>query len=220
VKISWLSCRNLKIRHLNTRDHKFVVNDISVKIFGFSVHLHGLTLDSWNFKDKNLIVIANGCPNLKELTIEAGGRLLTDVGVTNLAESCRGLEGLIFSGNDITDFSIQKLGEICPAMKKLHLPDCRHLIDGGIIMLGSSFPDLNYIDLSRNPSLTDTSMSKLLADICPNIKKLDLYGCHRVTDIRINILGNHALYLADLNLSEWNITDISMSKVTYNAYYS
>jgi hypothetical protein len=216
-EISWISHRDIKIRYLKC---KKVTNDISGKIAGFGNYLHGLTIGDRYFTDKDMIRITNGCPNLKKLylvdKINKGmeGTMLTNISIINLAEKCSNLEELDLMHNEnITDVSIFKIGEKCPAIKRLHLLNCDNITDASIISLGESHPCLEDLDLSFNPDITDHSMSKLLADVCPTIRKLNLYGS-LITDISIKKLGAGCPHLTFLNLCDCsNLTDTSICKV-------
>jgi hypothetical protein len=80
--------------------------------------------------DVSLLAIANGCPDLREITM-ADVRV-TDAGVAAIARHCPMMTVVRFAGSLVTDATVIKLLNDLPALRKVDLHDCDRLTDASV----------------------------------------------------------------------------------------
>ncbi|KAF7332041.1 Carbohydrate esterase family 9 protein [Mycena kentingensis (nom. inval.)] len=106
------------------------------------------------------------------------------------------IDGLVGQLSDRTLESICKLGDHLDVLLLAH---CSEITDNGIVKLARACTKLRCIDVGFCRNLTDMSVF-CLAEL-RYIRRLSLVRIHRMTDIAIFAIAEHALDLERLNLS-------------------
>jgi hypothetical protein len=119
--ISWMSNRNIKIRHLNC---KSLCDDIAANLGCFGIYLKWLNVDEQGISDIGLIQIAESCPNMEYLDI-SDCEFITDISVVKIAESCEIIKSFNLAGcYNITDACIIKIAEKCSNLRHFDISGC------------------------------------------------------------------------------------------------
>lgn len=85
------------------------------------------------------------CVRLERLTVQ-GNRVITDLGVVNLLNSCRNLVALDFSEcNQLTDGALWAVGANCPRLQGINLSGCVKMTDSGITAIAVGCPSLRRV---------------------------------------------------------------------------
>jgi hypothetical protein len=108
------------------------------------------------FTDAGLHHISRGMLKLKDLNLEACSNI-SNAGIKHLADGCHDIEVLcLLSCSNLTDTAIQYLLDGCPKIRDLNMEFCGLISDDGLALM--RFPDLQILDLSNLPNLTDKGM--------------------------------------------------------------
>ena len=125
----------------------------------------------------NVRFLVRQCPDLRSIEF-VRCKKLTNLTVDSLLESCPKLEEISFSNCDqVTGVSFEYLS---PALKLLELRTVSFagcsLIDFAVCRLAEMAPNLQKLDVARNSNLTIIVISAL-AKACPKLKTLNIDGC-------------------------------------------
>ncbi|KAF0504220.1 RNI-like protein [Gigaspora margarita] len=125
------------------------------------------------------------------------------------------LRVLDLSVNDITDNTVFYIGNNCPNLQKLFLEGCDEITD--IKPLINLSNNLNTLILSYCSELLDFTIADLVSSgFGENLSKLDLDGCHRLTDISIYRIARYSKNLEYLAIDGQGINDDPIINVFKN----
>jgi hypothetical protein len=113
--ISWLNAKNIKIKHLKCGR---VDDEMALQIAGFGIHVQYLDFEDIN--DRNLIMIVEGCPNVRDLALSRCWQI-TDTSAIKVVECYRDIESLNISRcPSITDDGLIAIAEHCHLLKEMY----------------------------------------------------------------------------------------------------
>ena len=156
---------------------------------------------------------------------------LTDVGIKYLASYCTALRELSISDClQVTDFGMYELARLGPNLRYLSVAKCDQISDAGIKHIGRHCYKLRYLNLRGCEAVSDDSLEvlarscsrlraldlgkcditdrglRLLAEHCPNLKKLSVKSCELVTDEGVRSIAYYCRGLRQLNIQDCLIT--------------
>jgi hypothetical protein len=120
----------------------------------------------------------------------SGNHKVTDVGITELARCCTGLENIDLSNctglenSKVTDAGITELARSCTGLKSIVLARHDKITDAGIIELARGCTGLERINLYGCDKVTDAGITEL-ARGCTGLESIGLSYCDKVTDTGI-----------------------------------
>ncbi|CAG8459162.1 3390_t:CDS:2 [Dentiscutata heterogama] len=125
------------------------------------------------------------------------------------------LRVLDLSVNDITDKTVFYIGNNCPNLQKLFLEGCDEITNIKPLIKLSSH--LNTLILSYCSELLDFTIADLISSVFgENLSKLDLDGCHRLTDVSIYRISCYLKNLEYLAIDGQGINDDPIINVFRN----
>ncbi|XP_043289995.1 F-box/LRR-repeat protein 7-like [Venturia canescens] len=151
--------------------------------------------------DASLVSVASYCPNLRQLSVSDCSRI-TDFGVRELAARL-GPSLRYFSVGKcdrVSDAGLLVVARHCYKLRYLNARGCEALSDSATIALARSCPRLRALDLGKC-DIGDPTLEALSTG-CPNLKKLSLCGCERVTDSGLEALAYYVRGLRQLNIGD------------------
>ncbi|XP_074276568.1 EIN3-binding F-box protein 1-like [Silene latifolia] len=234
-------------------------------------HLRSLTISSCRgVTDLAIEAVGKGCPNLKQFVLKKGA-FLSDNGLVSFAKAAGALESLqLEECHRITQIGFFSLLLNCgPKLKALALSgcfgfkdmvrrfplpnlsnqlrsvtlsNCPGLGDMTLAMLATLCPQLQYINFSGLPAITDAGILSLIKTCdagsglvkvglsgCANItdsvirslanvhggtlEVLNLYGCGKVTDASLVAIAQDCLVLSELDVSRCAVTDFGIASL-------
>ncbi|CAM9831609.1 unnamed protein product, partial [Phaeothamnion confervicola] len=111
----------------------------------------------------------------------AGALLVTNVGITCVAESCPLLENLCVKRcSSVGDYAVAAVAAGCPRLRRLDLELCIAVGDGGLAALGRHSARLSELVLCHCQRISDHGLAAL-ARGCPALRMLDLTASYLVT---------------------------------------
>ncbi|CAJ0846813.1 7504_t:CDS:1, partial [Entrophospora sp. SA101] len=131
-------------------------------------------------KDKTIYNIASSCPNLTYLYL-GYSEYISDISIIEIAKSCQKLKYINIGGAHITDISLKEIAHLCSNLQHLHLIDCEKVMDYGISVIATSYPNMlsfsfangnSSYDKFNNEGISDVSVKKI-AQCCPDLKYLN-----------------------------------------------
>eukprot|EP00096_Caligus_rogercresseyi_P014950 TRINITY_DN7405_c0_g1_i1.p1 TRINITY_DN7405_c0_g1~~TRINITY_DN7405_c0_g1_i1.p1 ORF type:complete len:571 (-),score=155.81 TRINITY_DN7405_c0_g1_i1:122-1834(-) len=186
--------------------------------------------DCVSLEDSGLKMIVESCPQLMYLFLRRCSNI-TDVGIKAVSSYCLCLRELSISDClRITDYSLFELAKLGPNLRYLSVAKCDRLTDAGIKQLARLCYKLRYLNLRGCESISDTALEtisrsctrlrsldlgkcdvtdgglKLLAENCPNLKKLSIKSCEMVGDKGIQTVAYYCRGLQQLNIQESPVT--------------
>ncbi|XP_043979640.1 dynein regulatory complex subunit 6 isoform X2 [Gambusia affinis] len=201
------------LRHLNSLDVSFCtrVSDTGIKF---------LTEGSSAHKLQHLSI--SQCGLISEFSIKRIARRLHKLfhlnlsyceKVTDMALEClngSSIQSLDLSGCNIHDQGLGALQRI--KLKKIVLAKCIFITDVGIELCGN-VRDLEHIDISQCPTLTDFAI-KSISLYCRSLLRFTMAGCPQMTDMAIVYLTAGCQFLLELDLSGCKLlTDRSLKNL-------
>ena len=149
------------------------------------------------------------CPKLEDVDLSHCFSI-SDVGVASLVRLCPGLHTLSISGTHVTEKGLASFGEDCRNMKKINLEGLA-ISDTGLQKIAKVFPNLEDVDLSRCPTITDVEVASLVL-LWPGLHTLDLSRT-QVTDTGLASLGEGCRALKKISLYRLEISDSGLLKI-------
>ncbi|KAK9683594.1 hypothetical protein RND81_10G151600 [Saponaria officinalis] len=212
-------------------------------------HLKSLTISSCQgVTDLAVEVVGKGCPNLKQFVIKKGA-FLSDNGLVSFAKAATSLESiqlvechritqigffglLLNSGPKFKALAMSScfgfkdmisgfpLPNMSIPLRSITLTNCPGLGDMTVAMLAKLCPQLQYVNFTNLPTITDVSLLSLVesCDAGSGLVKVGLTGCINVTDnVVVSLAKVHGGTLEVLNLNGCGkVTDTSMTAIAYN----
>ncbi|XP_068653052.1 uncharacterized protein [Aristolochia californica] len=135
-------------------------------------------------------------PRIKTLSL-ASNRFLCDETLSRIAVACPNLKSIDISHCwRITDEGIRELGESCCQIRELDINGCREVkILGGT---GTVFSKLEILK-ARESGIGDEWLSIAYIN-CKSLRRLDLEGCLRVTEMGVKMVVSNSKWLMELSL--------------------
>ncbi|KAJ1452527.1 hypothetical protein M885DRAFT_589059 [Pelagophyceae sp. CCMP2097] len=143
--------------------------------------------------DADCGALAKHCPQLKALSL-ADCRQTGDEACVVIAGACAGLEVLDLSRTElphrVSDVALLAVAEGCgKALRELNLQGCACVTDVGVSWLAiQAGATLEILNLRGCVKVTNAGC-RALADHCHALRKVDLHGARRVTDVGVRVLG-------------------------------
>ncbi len=167
-----------------------------------SVHI--LVLIFYQSTDLGVKYLASYCTALRELSISDCVQV-TDFGMYELARLGPNLRYLSVAKCDqISDAGIKQIGRHCYKLRYLNLRGCEAVSDDSLEVLARTCSRLRALDLGKC-DITDRGL-RLLAEHCPNLKKLSVKSCELVTDEGVRSVAYYCRGLRQLNIQDCLIT--------------
>ena len=132
--------------------------------------------------NEGLVALAEGIPGLRKLVLNECGKV-DGTGITAVAQHCTGLQEIsVLRCSGVNDEAIIALSKL-DSLHKLTLGGVVGLNSDAVIALarGGCAAMLQEVDLSWCRKVNPEALG-LLADRCPNLQKLVLWGCSQVDD--------------------------------------
>jgi len=204
------------------------ITDIGMRYIASSCpNLKTICISDTGVRDQGLMALAPlmtqqgivGCPNLTHINLN--DTLVMDIGVTTFATRLgAGLESIYLANTQISDPSVQAIGNNCPNLKKIWLAT-RPITDVGVQALARGCPLLEDLDLGVCQSVTDTGLLELVPTDhhrgCPNLTKIKL-AATQITDTGMTALANACRNLTELELFFTTIGDESLTAFGNNCH--
>ena len=154
--------------------------------------------------DLGVKYLASYCTALRELSISDCVQV-TDFGMYELARLGPNLRYLSVAKCDqISDAGIKQIGRHCYKLRYLNLRGCEAVSDDSLEVLARTCSRLRALDLGKC-DITDRGL-RLLAEHCPNLKKLSVKSCELVTDEGVRSVAYYCRGLRQLNIQDCLIT--------------
>ena len=137
-------------------------------------------LDCENISDQTLYALGRHCPRVSKVTLaKCSG--LTDEGIEVLASKCRDLREvhLDFS-NALTDQSLISLGRHSKRLEECTFSENRHITLAGLQALLGGCSELKRLELWHCHQVTDSWIETII-EFAPNLEKLDISGCKNIS---------------------------------------
>lgn len=156
---------------------------LSPLIRGYSAFLQSVGFVGFDGLSDVEVDFFSGCygPSLRRINLSRC-QLLTDNSLVSLANKCRTLRDVSFSGTKVTD--------------------------AGVIVLASASAHLQRLDLSDCAGVGDASMA-VVADKCRRLERLSVENCQLVTDTALETLLAKCSSLQSINFSGTSICCVS-----------
>ncbi|GKU87268.1 hypothetical protein SLEP1_g1698 [Rubroshorea leprosula] len=196
--------------------------------------------------DLSLEAVGKGCPNLKQFCLRKSA-FISDNGLVSFAKAAGSLESLqLEECHRITQFGffgsllncgarlkalslVNCLGfkdlsfglsslSPCLSLQSLSIHNCPGFGDASLAVLGKLCPQLQQLDFSGLPGITDAGFLPLLESCEAGLVKVNLSGCVNLSDKVISSMaGLHGWTLEVLNLNGCGkISDASLVAIAEN----
>jgi F-box/leucine-rich repeat protein 2/20 len=133
--------------------------------------------------------IGDVCPQLQSLDLSHNDTGLLDEALQNVGDSFAALHELYLAGALlVTDVGVSAVAQGCPLLEVIHLPSFAHITDSSLSALSTHCPELRVLRLQNNKYVTDAGVSALLRG-CPKLHDLDLRMCSMLSEEMVAMLG-------------------------------
>ena len=183
-------------------DHSFV--GINNKL------LHALGIFSSDITDDGLLMIAKGCPQLKDITLK-GCKKISDTGLLALAVNLPGMTSIdLWLTSNMTYVGVTAIAERCPALVKISIHEGGQspavVVNDSIRAIARGCPKLQTISIYYSDWLSAESVA-FLAERCKKLRSVCLHGCDRVSDEAMKAIANSCPDLETLDVGDCSRID-------------
>ena len=194
----------LQLRHLDLSDC-VAFDDLGMRVVGLSCGLlENLYLRRCSrVTDVGVKHIAQHCIYLKELSVSDCFKV-RDFSLKEIAKNCPSLKYLSAAKCPVTDTAMKYIGKHCVKLKYLNIRGCEAVSDVGITHIVQNCLKLRSLDAGKC-DITDSGLH-IIGIHCPQLKKLSIRGCERVTDTGVKTIAAQCCSVQYLNLQECNIS--------------
>ena len=194
----------LQLRHLDLSDC-VAFDDLGMRVVGLSCGLlETLYLRRCSrVTDVGVKHIAQHCVHLKELSVSDCYKV-RDFSLKEIAKNCPSLKYLSAAKCPVTDTAMKYIGKHCVKLKYLNIRGCEAVSDVGITHIVQNCLKLRSLDAGKC-DITDNGLH-IIGIHCPQLKKLSIRGCERVTDTGVKTIAAQCCSVQYLNLQECNIS--------------
>ncbi|XP_048579961.1 F-box/LRR-repeat protein 15-like isoform X2 [Nematostella vectensis] len=193
----------LKLRHLDLSDC-VAFDDMGLRTVGLSCGLlENLYLRRCTqVTDVGIRHIANNCRQLKELSTSDCYKV-RDFSLKEIAKNIPTLKYLSVAKCPVSDTGIKYIGRYCVHLKYLNVRGCEAVTDAGIAFVVQNCLKLRSLDIGKC-AITDSALNTIGIH-CPQLKKLSMKGCDRVSVNGIKCIANQCCNIQYLNVQECNL---------------
>ncbi|EDO45889.1 predicted protein, partial [Nematostella vectensis] len=193
----------LKLRHLDLSDC-VAFDDMGLRTVGLSCGLlENLYLRRCTqVTDVGIRHIANNCRQLKELSTSDCYKV-RDFSLKEMAKNIPTLKYLSVAKCPVSDTGIKYIGRYCVHLKYLNVRGCEAVTDAGIAFVVQNCLKLRSLDIGKC-AITDSALNTIGIH-CPQLKKLSMKGCDRVSVNGIKCIANQCCNIQYLNVQECNL---------------
>ena len=211
--LRWLIKRKMRYEVMTCNGSYGVVDDLSFVGIDNKL-LHTLGLFDSDITDEGLLMIAQGCPQLKDITLR-DCKKISCKGLLWLAEKLPGMTSIdvCLSSNmtsdsataNMTCVGVYAIAVRCPALVKISLLEgCRSryaavAINDSIQAIARGCPKLQTISIYDGYELSNESVT-YLAESCKELRSILLRRCDLVADGAIRAIANSCPDLEKLDL--------------------
>lgn len=156
---------------------------LSPLIRGYSAHLQSVAFVGFDGLSDVEVDFFSGCygPSLRRINLNRC-QSLTDSSLLSLANKCRALRDVSFSGTKVTDAGVKVIASASPHLQRLDLGDC--------------------------VGVGDASMA-VVADKCRRLERVSVENCVLVTEVALEALLTKSSSLQSMNFSGTSICCVS-----------
>lgn len=174
-------------------------------------HLKRVNLRGCNITDESIKVLSSNCRQLEDISLDDCHRL-TDEACLQMAKNCSKLTSLNLASCNITDRSLEAIGQGCQDLKLIDISNCNSIRPAGIASLARDCQDLvSFISKACSRDTINDESLHILGTWCHKLKLVNLNGCSAITDVGIGNLAQGCTQLVSLCLSRCHeITDQSL----------
>ncbi|XP_020917467.1 F-box/LRR-repeat protein 7-like [Exaiptasia diaphana] len=147
--------------------------------------------------------IASHCHHLKELSTSDCFKI-RDFSLKEIAKNTPGLRYLSVAKCPVSDTGIKYIGRHCVRLKYLNIRGCDAVTDIGIAYVVQNCLKLRSIDIGKC-NITDNVLHTIGIH-CPQLKKLSIRGCIKLTDEGIRSIATQCCNLQYFNVQECNLS--------------
>lgn len=141
-----LNTVGFQLEYLDLSSIQWMDEEIIKISASYCPQLQHLNLANSKIRDNDLIIIAQGFPELQSLDLSECENI-TDKGIESIAQGCPLLRDLKFRNLDITNHAIRALAENCSQLTNLDLYECTRITDGALNALIEACPKLINLEL-------------------------------------------------------------------------
>ena len=230
--LRWLIQRQMRPHVINS--HDILVGDPSFVGIN-NTFLETLAVKDCSITDRGLLVIVEGCPQLRSfeihsaLHISIGGIMALSRGCKELreitlkkmismpdgclsisAQGCPKLTSLAIRDSDITDAAISYLAGDYHNLERLTIEHCKKISNTGLIAIASCCPGLQSITILSCPNISNEGLTAI-ALRCRHLKSVRLYGS-KISDTNLTDFAKNSRNLRSVEFSFCNrITSSGLS---------
>ncbi|CAM6098194.1 unnamed protein product [Calypogeia fissa] len=137
-----------------------------------------------------LSAVATGCRRLKKLHVDGWkASRVGDEGLLSVARACKELQELVLIGLNATTTSLSPLATNCNGLERLALCNSETFGDPELTCIATKCQSLKKLCIKSCP-ISDQGM-EVLASACPNLVKIKIKKCIRVTPASVDWLQNN-----------------------------
>ncbi|KAF7433085.1 hypothetical protein PC9H_005033 [Pleurotus ostreatus] len=145
------------------------------------------------------LMLAHSADNLRVLDISYCDKI-TDDAIEGIVIHAPRIQNLALAGcTQLTNKAIDHICLLMDNLDSLSLAHVSNVTDGAIVKLVRSCPNLRSVDLAFCRNLTDMSIFELAS--LSSLRRLNLIRVHKLTDIAVHTLAEHAIFLESLRIS-------------------
>ena len=194
----------LRLRHLDMSDC-VAFDDLGLRVVGLSCNLlESLYLRRCNrVTDVGVKHVAQHCSHLKELSVSDCYKV-RDFSLKEIAKNCGGLKYLSVAKCPVSDTGMKFIGKHCVKLKYLNIRGCEAVTDVGVTHIVQNCFKLRSLDAGKC-DITDNGLH-IIGIHCPQLKKLSIRGCERVTDTGVKTVAAQCCSIQYLNLQECSLS--------------
>jgi F-box and leucine-rich repeat protein 2/20 len=192
--LRWLIKRKMQSKDISCNGSFAVIDDRSFVGID-NKFLQTLGLFRSDITDAGLLMIAQGCPQLKDIRLD-DCKKISDEGLLALAVNLPGMTSIHLSlVSKVTCVGVLSIAERCPALVKLSLSESSGRsfnsegLNDSIMAVALGCPNLQHISIVYSDGVSDDSLF-FLADRCTELRSVHLLGCDLVTDVAIEAIAN------------------------------
>ena len=196
-----------RIQYLKIVGCDRITNDALKYIGTYCDRLEYLNLkDCFHISDTGLLFIVKKSPAIKFL--ELSGTCISNIGICIISQYCPDLKSMIISRcRKLTGEGFQAAKEGFKCLEHLDISsNHERMTDKGIIILVQKCAELNYLDISHSPSLTNISVFSI-ADCCNNLTVFIAEECPNIAEEAVIYLIRKHHALKTISISELKMSN-------------